>query len=138
MSDSQSKTAQRAFVSVDVDPCEVALDGISLRFMCAHEHQVERRVAQVYFENDDGIEGWWDLFSLTQDGSDLALAAELERSQSFAKMQLVQDSSAGTARLLYGDRYGLLLRLCDRSEHDAVLTRVAYLLLSENARIKLA
>lgn len=145
--ESSSNKSEFAFVAVDVEPCAAVPDGISLRFMCAHAKQVERLVAQVFYENDDGVEGWWELFSLDEPEANRGSVERAQQQQKYAKMQIVQDSGAGTVRLIYGGKYGLALRLChssdspesvDSAESEPVLTQVAYLLLSENGRIQLA
>ena len=132
-----SEPSSQRFVAVDVEPCEVAPDGISLRFMGATSDEAPRVVQRLYYENDEGVEGWWEVFILERDVPEGGLSAQVREGLKRALVLRVQDSSAGTALLIYGEKYGLLLQLSDPARASVVSCRVAYLLLAESARVEL-
>lgn len=132
-----SEPSSQRFVAVDVEPCEVAPDGISLRFMGATSDESARTVQRMLFESDEGVEGWWEAFILERDVPDGGLASLAWDGLGRAQCLRVQDSSAGTSVLIYGGKYGLLLRLSAPVRAPVVFSRVAYLLLAESARVEL-
>ncbi len=94
-------------------------------------------VQRLYYESDEGVEGWWEAFILERDVPEGGLSAEVREGLKRALVLRVQDSSAGTSVLIYGGKYGLLLRLSEPVRAPVVFSRVAYLLLAESARVEL-
>jgi hypothetical protein len=107
-----SDPGDAAFVSVDVDPCAAAPEGLGLRFKRAG---APRAVARVWCEPDEGPEGFWRVCALDADDR-----------EGEASVTPVEDSSEGTVLLVAGGAHGLSLA------HEQTGQRVAapYLLLS--------
>ena len=107
-----SALGEAAFVSVDLDACEAAPDGLSLRFKRAGAARVAVRV---WCEPDEGPEGFWRVHALDADDASGA-----------ATVTPVEDSSEGTVLLVAGGPHGLALE----NEATQQRLRAPYLLLS--------
>jgi hypothetical protein len=107
-----SEPPDAAFLPIDLEPCEAAPDGLSLRFKRAGEG---RRVARVFCEPDEGPEGFWRVAAVDADGR-----------EGPAMLTAVEDSSEGTVQLVSGGARGLAL-VHEQSGHRVC---APYLLLS--------
>ena len=104
------------FVYIEVDPGDASPDGIALRFKVAGN---ARSIARLYYEHEDGSEGWWWVWAVDSDDA-------LGQSRRAAQAVPVEDSSEGTVVLVAGGRYGLLLEHVETGQ----LVREAYLVLA--------
>jgi hypothetical protein len=102
------------FVEVTLAACDVAEDGLTLRFKSAGP---ARPVSEVSYESEDGLSGRWRVFAVDAAG---AVAA------GDATAVPVEDSSDGTVWLITGGTGGLRL---EHVETGAV-AREPYLVLS--------
>lgn len=106
------------FLSVEVEPGPAQEDGLSMRFKRAGALRPVRTVA---YENDDGLDGPWQVWAV--DAADGAQRHE-------ARCALVDDSSDGLSLLVIGGRHGLVL------QHPTGATeRAAYLLLAAHTAV---
>ncbi len=106
------------FLSVEVEAGPAHEDGLSMRFKRAG---ALRPVHTVAYENDDGLDGPWQVWSV--DDADGAQRHE-------ARCALVDDSSDGLSLLVIGGRHGLVLH------HPTGATeRAAYLLLAAHTAV---
>jgi len=103
------------FIQIEVEEHDALPDGCSMRFRASGEAAPVRRVR---YESEDGREGIWRIVAEHADGATAeAMAIEVE------------DSSAGTATLIYGGAHGL--RLLPEGEGEPVAE--PYLLLTPSA-----
>ena len=82
-------------IHVSVEPHEALPEGCSMRFKA---HGEVRPISRIRYESEDGIGGIWTVEAASSDGS-----------RGPARTVPVEDSSAGSSNLVYGDEHGLRL-----------------------------
>lgn len=104
--------APASFVDVQLEPCEIAPEGLSLRWKAA---SAPRTLARVCYRSEMGLAGWWRVAAL-----------DASATASPARAVAVEDSSEGTSLLVVGGSQGLLLEHLESGARE----RLPYLLLA--------